>query len=224
MTAIWDKISKLASDIEARFNATGQPIEGVVTTEYNWHNQLWSSPRYRRAHIQIVDNRESNKLYILHCTIFPHYNDPSPIWGFDAVCGANKISGAFLDYSHSGDPDSFMYRWFENKVSVLEWNRPRELPEWARQIFSPAMVAAGNLRDESEIDQLCDTALATLDFYLKNVGVDQQDVADYHMAQNRYCHYQKQNPHVVNSMVSMGIPEITMRKFVNDVLFPELIH
>jgi hypothetical protein len=224
MTTVWDKISKLASDIEARFNATGEPINDIETTEYNWHNQLWSSPRYRRAHIEIVDNRETNKLYILHCTIFPHYNDPSPIWGFDAVCGPNKITGAFLDYSHAGDPRSFMYLWFKARVSGLEWNKPRELPEWARQIFSPSMVAAGNLREETEIDQLCDTALDTLDFYLKNVGFDQQDVADYHMAQNRYCHYQKQNPHVVNSMVAMGVPEPTMRKFVNEVLFPELVH
>lgn len=222
MTTVWNKISNLASEIESRFNATGEPVVSTVGTDYDWHNQLWSSPRYRRAHIEIVDKRETHKLYILHCTIFPHYNDPSPIWGFDAVCGPNKITGAFLDYSRSGDPTSFMYLWFKAQVNGLEWNKPRALPEWAQQIFSPSMVAAGNLQDEAEIDQLCDTALATLDFYLKNVGFDQQDVADYHMAQNRYCHYQKQNPHVVNSMVAMGVPEPTMRKFVNEVLFPEV--
>jgi hypothetical protein len=83
------------------------------------------------------------------------------------------------------------------------------------------MVAAGNLQDEAEIDQLCTTAKTTLDFYLKNVGIEQQSGADYHMAQNRYCHWQKQNPHVVKSMISMGIPETTMKKFVQEILFPE---
>jgi hypothetical protein len=114
-----------------------------------------------------------------------------------------------------------MYLWFKAQVNELEWNKPRSLPEWAQQIFSPAMVAAGNLQEESEIDQLCDTALTTLDFYLNNIGREQQDVADYHMAQNRYCHYQKQNPHVINSMISMGVPEPKMKQFVREILFPE---
>jgi hypothetical protein len=83
------------------------------------------------------------------------------------------------------------------------------------------MVAAGNLQDEAEIDQLCSTALTTLDFYLSKVGYEQQSGADYHMAQNRYCHYQKQNPHVIKSMISMGVPEPTMQKFVQEILFPE---
>jgi hypothetical protein len=218
---VWNKIEQLAKNIEARFVATGEPITSKVH-EYNWYNALYDSPRYRRAHIEIVDNRESHKLYILHCTIFPHFNDPSPIWGFDAVCGPNKITGAFHDFSHAGDPTSFMYLWFKAKVHGLEWNKPRQLPEWAQQIFSPAMVAAGNLQDETEIDQLCNTALTTLDFYLSKVGNDQQDTADFHMAQNRYCHYQKQNPHVIRSMTSMGVPEDTMKQFVNEILFPEI--
>ena len=82
-------------------------------------------------------------------------------------------------------------------------------------------MAAGNLREEAEIDQLCATAITTLDFYLNNVGKEQQDVASFHMAQNRYCHYQKQNPQVIRSMISMGIPEDKIKKFVQEILFPE---
>jgi hypothetical protein len=222
MTAVWDKIEQLAKHFESKFNATGETIEGTLDKEYDWHNQLWSSNRYRRAHVEVVDKRDSHGIYILHTTIFPHFNDPSPIFGFDAVCGKNKITGAFHDFSHAGDPNSFMYLWFKAQVHDLEWNKPRELPEWARMIFSPAMVAAGNLQDQAEVDQLCDTAKTTLDFYLNNVGLDQQSGADYHMAQNRYCHWQKQNPHVIRSMVSMGVPEPVMKRFVDTVLFPEV--
>ena len=221
MTIVWDKVSKLAADITEKFNATGEVINGSSEDQYGWHNTLWSSNSYRRAHVEIVDFRETYKIYILHVTVFPHFNDPSPIYGFDAVCGPNKITGAFHDFSHAGDPTSFMYLWFKARVNGLEWNKPRQLPEWAQAIFSPAMVAAGNLQDESEIDQLCDTALTTLDFYLAKIGKDQQSGADYHMAQNRYCHYQKQNPHVINSMISMGIPEPKMKQFVREILFPE---
>jgi len=220
MTTVWNKISALAKDIESKFQATGESLP--VDHDYGWYNALYSSPKYRRAHVEIVDFRDTHNIYILHSTIFPHFNDPSPIWGFDAVCGPNKITGAFHDYSITGDPTNFMYLWFKAQVNGLEWNKPRQLPEWAQQIFSPAIVAAGNLQDEAEIDQLCNTALTTLDFYLKNVGLEQQDVADYHMAQNRYCHYQKQNPHVIKSMISMGVPEKTMTNFVHKVLFPEI--
>ena len=221
MTIVWDKVSKLAADITEKFNATGNVINGSSEDQYGWHNTLWSSNSYRRAHVEIVDFRETYKIYILHVTVFPHFNDPSPIYGFDAVCGPNKITGAFHDFSHAGDPTSFMYLWFKAQVNGLKWNKPRKLPECDQAIFSPAIVAAGNLREEAEIDQLCATAITTLDFYLNNVGKEQQDVASFHMAQNRYCHYQKQNPQVIRSMISMGIPEDKIKKFVQEILFPE---
>jgi len=220
MTAVWDKIEELAKKFEDRFNATGEPIAGNL--DYEWHNQLWSSPRYRRAHVEIVDNRESHNIYILHCTVFPHFNDSSPIFGFDAVCGPNKITGAFCDYSSAGDSTHPMMRWFANEGLYYNWEKNRNLPEWASSIFSPAMVAAGNVKLGEELDNLCELALRTLDYYIKNVGNTQQDLADYHMAQNRYCYYQKQNPHVVRSMVSMGISEPIIKKFVREVLFPEV--
>lgn len=222
MSVVWDKISTLAHTIEQRFIETGSRVT-EHETKYNWYNSIYTSNRYRRAHIEIVDNRSTHRLYILHCTIFPHFNDSSPIWGFDAVCGENKITGAFHDFSSGGYSEHNMYHWFKNTVNDLQWNKPRKLPDWAQAIFSPSIVAAGNLQDETEIDQLCELALKTLDYYLKNVGLSQESGADFHMAQNRYCYYQKQNPQVVNSMVSMGVEKETIQNFVHEVLFPETV-
>ena len=118
MSIVWDKIEALARHFEKEFNRTGEPVNGTLGDEYEWHNQIWTSDNYRRAHLEIVDHRESHKLYIVHCTVFPHCNDPSPIWGFDAVCGKNKITGAFHDFSISGDPESFMYLWFKAQVKI----------------------------------------------------------------------------------------------------------
>lgn len=221
MTTVWNKIINLAEEFKTRFDFSGQSITTNLNHNYNWHNELWTSSRYRRSHIEIVDFRETHNIYILHSTIFPHFNDPSPIWGFDAVCGPNKITGAFHDFSCTGDRTSFMYLWFKAKVNELEWNKPRQLPDWAKQIFSPAMIAVGNLQEESEIDQLCKTALTTLDFYLQNIGLDQELQGNYKAEQNRYCYYQKKNPHIIQSMVAMGVPETTMQQFVDQVLFPE---
>jgi len=222
MTTVWNKIEGLAKQLEAKFNATGEPINANLHSRYDWHNALWSGARYRRAHIEIVDFRESHKIYILHCTVFPHFNDPSPIFGFDAVCGPNKITGAFCDFSAAGDHSHPMMRWFNTEVQYYEWKKERDLPDWAKSIFSPSMLAASNVQIGVELDNLCELAVRSLDYYLKNVGNTQQDASDYHMAQNRYCHYQKQNQHVIRSMVSMGVPEATMKQFVSEVLFPEV--
>lgn len=221
MSAVWNKIEKLAEQIELKFQKTGHRIQ-EHEAEYSWYNGIYTSNKYRRAHIEIVDNRENYKIFILHCTIFPHFNDSSPIWGFDAVCGPSKITGAFHDFSPAGDYDHFMLKWFRESVKNLEWSKTRTLPNWAQQIFSTSMIAAGNVQLESEIDLLSQIAINSLDYYLENVGVSQESGADYHMAQNRYCRYQKQNPHVINSMVSMGISRETMEKFVHKVLFPEV--
>lgn len=222
MTETWNKIANLAQEIEQAFKQVGDQYVDKEH-EYSWYNALYSSLRFRRAHIEIVDNRESHGIYILHSTVFPHYNDPSPIWGFDAVCGKNKITGAFHDFSSAGDPNHEMIKWFKETSETLSWSKPRNLPEWAKQIFSPNMVAAGNIREENEIDLLCHLAKVSLKYYLENVGLTQTCGADFHMAQNRYCHYQKQNPQVVKSMVAMGVPEPTINKFVEEVLFPETV-
>lgn len=223
MSAIWNKIEQFAHSLEQKFSQTGQAVNSEHTGNYSWHNSIYSSNRYRRAHVEIVDFRDNHKIYILHCTVFPHFNDPSPIWGFDAVCGPSKITGAFHDFSSGGDSNHSMMQWFAEESAKLSWRKPRDLPPWARAIFSPSMIAAGNVNDSAELDSLLDIGNRSIDYYLNNVGLTQDSGSDYHMAQNRYCFYQKQNPHVINSMVSMGINRKQMERFVQEILFPETV-
>jgi hypothetical protein len=102
-----------------------------------------------------------------------------------------------------------------------EWNKPRELPDWGKQIFSPAMVAIGAVGEE-ELDKFIKLGLETLEFYLANVGINQQDVATFEMAQNRYCHYQKQNPRTPASLQHLGFTEEEAKNYVETKLFPEV--
>ena len=219
MSDLFAKTIACAEEISRRFNKTGA-LGNVYRTDLITDKEF-SSLRYRRAHISIVDARETKKLYLLHVTVFPHLNDPSPIFGFDIVCGPTKVSGAFHDFSWAGDKTSPMYLWFKAKVAGLEWNKPRELPEWGKQIFSPAMVAIGAV-GEQELDEFIRIGLETLEFYLANVGIEQQDVATFEMAQNRYCHYQKQNPRTPASLVHLGLTEEEVRDFIANRLFPEV--
>lgn len=221
MTAIWDKSIACAEQIEKLFRDTGEVEKVTINDRLGIKDLVFSSMRYRKAHISIVDARKTKNVWMLHVTVFPQLNDPSPIYGFDIVAGPNKVSGAFHDFSPAGDPNSFMWLWYNAQVAGLEWNRKRELPEWARQIFSRSIVAIGAVGEE-ELDEFIQVGLTNLEFYLKNVGKDQQDVATFEMAQNRYCRYQKQNPHTPRVLINLGFTEQEAQDFVSGTLFPEI--
>lgn len=219
ITPLWQRVLKVGQYFEQRLQETGTLIPEAQ--EYEWYNRLYTSTKYRRAHVEIVDKMNSHKILVLHCTIFPHYNDPSPILGFDAVCGPNKITGAFHDMSNGGDPDHIMMQHFASTVKDLSWKKERELPQWAKEIFSENIVAAGNVSDEEELEKLCSLAERNLDYYIDNVGKTASPSKDYFEIQKKYAANNKQNLHVARSMISMGVPEETIRKFIDEVLYPE---
>jgi hypothetical protein len=220
MSYVWDVMKECAATFQNMMEEVGERDNDESLDQYDWENHVYRSDRYRRAHVEVVDKTETHGIYILHSTVFAHTDDSAPIWGFDAVCGKNKITGAFHDFSLVND-DHEMWQWFNNEVKDIEWNKVRKLPEWSQNIFSPAMVAAGNISDQRELGNLVDLGVKTLDYYLKNVG-NRQAGADYSDRQNYYCQNQKQNPHVYRSMIAMGVEEPVINKFVDEVLFPEI--
>ena len=217
---VFDKVIACSEEIIKRFQQTGEIVDEPNAKKFPWANHVYTSLKYRRAHIDIVDARENKKLWMMHVCIFPHTNDNSPIYGFDIICGPNKISGAFHDFSEAGDKNHFMMKWFEKRVTDLDWKKQRNLPEWAEAIFSPSMVAIGAVDSEEEIDKIIKLGIENLDYYLKHVGETQNWPNDFHMAQNRYCYYQKQNPHTPRVMASLGLDEAMVKDFIQEVLFP----
>lgn len=223
MIEVWDKMIQLADEITKRFQQTGELVDDPAAKKFPWANHVYASNRFRRAHIDIVDARQDKKLWMMHVCIFPHFNDPSPIFGFDAVCGRHKITGVFHDFSPAGESHHPMIKWFDKKVQSLEWQKQRELPDWAKAIFTDSMIAASNINSQEELDKTISVCLENLDYYLRNVGITQESGYDYHMAQNRYCHYQKQNPHTPKVMTSLGLDERMVHDFIHEVLFPEVV-
>lgn len=217
--SVFDLSIACSQEIEKLFRESGELVESYKDERLGITDLVFFSNRYRRAHISIVDARSSKNVWMLHVTVFPHYNDPSPIYGFDIVAGPNKVSGAFHDFSIAGDPVSPMWLWYNARVAHLEWNKKRELPDWARQIFSKAIVAIGAVGIE-ELKEFTKLGLDNLKFYLKNVGLEQQDIADFHMAQTRYCYYQRQNPHTPRVLMNLGFSELEATRFVSHNLFP----
>ena len=136
MSLVWDKMIPLSRNILEALDQTSNAdvdYDGKRGEGYLWENYIFTSDTYRRAHVEIVDAREAKKIWVMHMTIFPEFNDPTPIFGFDVVCGANKITGAFHDFSKIGD--SQMYTWYNRKMEALKWSKGRELPDWAKIIL-----------------------------------------------------------------------------------------
>jgi len=223
MSLVWDKVIPLSEKLLKTFN--GYIIDEIDTKykdnnlEFDWHNYVFRSQKFRQAHIEIVDAREFKKIWVLHMTIFPNTNDPSPIFGFDIVCGANKITGAFHDFSKIGD--CWLDTYFQSKKLNLGWENSRKLPDWALEIFSPGMIAVGNVNTEEELNRLDGIVIDNLKEYLYNVGLN-KDNADYTEKQNRYCHFQKQNPHTPAMMSNFGIKREIFMQYMDEILFPEI--
>lgn len=188
-------------------------VKGKVT------DHLFSSPSFRRGHISIVDARDTHKLWLLHVTIFPDVKDGCPIYGFDIVAGPNKVSGAFHDFSSGGHTHNVLMRWFADRTKDITWNKKRELPEWAKNIFSDAMVAIGAVGPE-ELESFCALGLETLRYYLHNVGCTKSYLHDHTADQNFYCEQQRLNPHTPRVLQTLGFTEAEAREFVDQTLFP----
>jgi len=222
---VWSSLIQIQQMLENKFSETGVEVFEPGMDRFNqpgWLNKVWSSDNYRRAHIDVVDARATKGLWMMHCCVFPHTHNPAPIFGFDVVAGKNKITGCFIDYSPTGDKTHPMIDYFGNEVSRYEWNKKRALPDWAQRIFSEHMVAAGNVSDEHELDQIASLASILVNHYVETVGETNNTVADTTFEQNYYAQNQKQNPHTPKVMVSLGLSEDDVQVFVQDCLFPEI--
>ena len=217
-----DEIINIFDDKATEYNEPG--LDHFNTDDGGWINRVWRNDNIRRAHIDVVDARNSKGLWMMHVCIFPDLKNPSPIYGFDVIAGKNKMTGAFHDFSPSADPDHPMIQGYFESVEHFIPEKQRELPEWARNIFTGKMLAAGNVKSEEEATEIIRIAIDNLKAYFDEVGATQGegDPAIVQACQDYYCHNQQQNPHTPNVMKSLGLPEDDVDTFCKDMLFPKL--
>lgn len=222
---VWSTLIEIQDLFIDHFSKTGVETFEPGMERFNqpgWVNRVWSGELYRRAHVDVVDARETKGLWMMHCCVFPHTNNSAPIFGFDVIAGKNKITGCFVDYSPTTDKQHPMCEWFAGEVAKLEWRKERTLPDWAQRIFSPSMVAAGNVQDLHELAQIRELAELCVYNYTETISETAGSVADNTFEQNYYAQNQKQNPHTPRVMVSLGLSEEDVRVFIQDCLFPEI--
>jgi hypothetical protein len=216
MSVIFDKMRALSSDLYLLLAKDSIEIELQELSKYAWTNRIFRNLRFRRGHIEVLDVSLSKKMWIMHICIFPHLDDGSPIFGFDVICGANKITGVFLDFS-MGDENHPMNIWFKEKTKDLVWKKDRELPDWGKRIFSPNMIAAGQVNT----DEVINVAKDCMKFYLENVGETIGNVNNA-PAHNHYCVNQKNNIHTSRFLINCGHKEEDVKNFIDNHLFPEI--
>lgn len=228
MSTIFNKLKAHAQELEKILSARAFSLPPEITSE--WYTKNFSSAWVRRANLDVIDVSDSKKLFMMHLCVFPHVYDSAPIYGFDIVAGTNKITGAFLDFSPTGNPEHPMCKWFQELVEPTEWAKPRELPEWARNIFSNRMVAAGNINTDFELAVILEISKKSLVYYLDNIqkyrpALKYEDMVaqnNFTQAQNYYCQQQKQNPHTPRVLKSLGFSEEMANEYIHKELFPEL--
>lgn len=227
MSEIWDNLIEIQNFFIDEFDSSGTRVQEKGMEKFNnkeWINLVWTSNEYRRAHLDVVDARNSKGLWMMHCCIFPHIHNDGPIFGFDIIAGKNKVTGAFHDFSPSVNAEHQMMEYFSDIVDTLKWRKERDLPDWAKKIFSNKMVAAGNIKEITEMAQLKSLVMETTEYYLSNIG-EYNGYADDKIginSQNHYAHHQKQNPHTPKTMIALGLNEEDVKEFIEVCLFPEI--
>ena len=226
---IWEKLIECQNKIIEIFDQHLTEIEEPGLAYFNrpengWVNRVWANRDIRRAHIDVVDARNSKGLWMMHVCCFPALNNDSPIYGFDVIAGKNKMTGAFHDFSPSSNLEHPMIQGYYDSVSDFVPKKERELPQWAQNIFTNKMLAAGNVNTVEEAEQIINIAISNLEAYVVEVN-DSTGFGNLELtaaAQDYYCHNQQQNPHTPAVMKSLGLPEEDVEKFCTEMLFPKL--
>ena len=172
---IWDQLVKCQDQIIQMFEHHGTEINEPGMDHFNqpdsgWINRVWQNDDVRRAHIDVVDARKTKGLWMMHVCVFPNLHNDGPIYGFDVIAGKSKMTGAFHDFSaSSGGEDHPLVQWYQDAVKDFIPEKVRELPEWAKNIFTPSMIAASNVKEE-EAGVIIQIALDNLYMYLDTIG------------------------------------------------------
>jgi hypothetical protein len=225
---IWDRLISCKDEIIRIFNENATEFDEPGLAHFNnelWINRVWKNQHVRRAHIDVVDARDSKGLWMMHVCVFPVLNNDGPIYGFDVISGSKKMTGAFHDFSaSSGGENHPMIEGYREAVADFIPSKRRKLPEWAENIFTDSMIAAGNVSTEEEAVAIIELALNNLRAYFSEIGqfTGNADVTITAAAQDYYCHNQQQNPHTPRTMKSLGLNEADVDRFCRDMLFPKL--
>jgi phycocyanobilin:ferredoxin oxidoreductase len=221
----WPIMEQAAAQFADRLRDVPHAIEHHVpnyapsTEHLIWTNALLTSSRFRHGHVEtfIVPDR----LSVLHVCIFPHLDDPAPIFGFDMIAGPARVTGIFLDLSPTTEPlTGSCLPEIRATSAVGDFLHHRPLPDWG-DIFSPDCLAI-RPADLEEVERAIHLAQAALDATLTETSVRANHrSAEICAGQARYIAAQRRNEHTYRMLASF-IGTVKARDFIDQVLFPDI--
>lgn len=223
MSNIRDVLIEIQQHFEAAFHETGSLVSNPSVECFNkegWVNLVWTSKYYHKACISVIDASSTKGLWMMHCCIFPHSHSSAPIFGFDVFAGKTKITGCFHDFSPVV-PKHKLSQWFAAQSKQLSWNKKRELPDWAKAIFSDSIIAAGNVQADDELLQISNFVKSSLAMYLRELLVSNHTVDNMKCMHDIYCDFQRMNPHNPTILKSLGLSNDQAIQYIEDCLFPK---
>lgn len=228
MSVIFEKLDEQAEKFKDLLYSNSYATD--EDHSFGWENKVFHNAYIRRAHLDIIDLRDTKKLYMMHLCVFPKVWDSTPIYGVDIIAGPNKLTGAFLDYSPVSEEVHPLSTWFEKQTQNYNWVRERPLPEWAASIFSKDMVAVSNINSILELESFLELSYNSLEHYLTHIDRYQEKIPyseksvkeTYKDRQNYYCQKQKQNPHTPRVLEALGFEPELIQRFIQTGLFPEI--
>jgi hypothetical protein len=190
-------------------------IESIDVDEWGWENYLYTSPKFRQAHIERYFHPH---LMVLHITIFPHNDNTHPMFGFDLIGYPKKgvIGAGFLDWSPT-------YKNIDWKPPTF--SQPYNLPDWTEGIFSDRFVACVPIKEEYE--KLFEHSYNMFNKTLLNLDDPSWKTNDkdiIHLItqkQNNYCERQWKNERTFGALKSK-VGEERAHYFMRNILFPKV--
>lgn len=223
---LWNRLNDYAENLSKRFDKSFTRYDNPKYTDdmkfEGWEDTFWESDKISKCHLKTIKPKDAKSLWLMHINIFPNVGIELPILGFDIVAGPKKITGSFMDFSPLHGFDHPYMDYMDYSTRGANWNKPRDLPPWAKEIFSKHMIAVGNIRDDHELDQFISLTSQLVTYYLKNLeSCAYPSERNTLPMLNKYCSNQKLNPHLHRSILAMGISEEDKETYVNEILFEE---
>ena len=226
---IWDRLIECKDEILSILDRDCEEYNEVGMEKFNketWTNRTWKNKDIRRAHFEIVDARDTKGQYMLHLSLLPNLTNSGPIYGLDVIASKSKVR-YFHDYSPLLVKEHPLSRYFIQESTWFKPTKPRVRPLLDTEIFSEGVLSGGNIKDESELNQICTLATSNLESYLDKISDYDGDSnkEDVKKGQNFYSEHfqnQQQNSHTTAVLQSLGLPEEDITTFCTENLFPKI--
>lgn len=172
--------------------------------DYPWYNKVFYGPKFRWAHVEHYQHRTAD---IVHVVVMPHQWDEWGIYGYDVVSINENPTGLFMDITPTVRP----IKPFAKDEAIGE---VRPVPEWGK--FSDNFVAV-----KPDPDKL-DVGIKVLKDYLPLLGNHLGLAEEILIRQQEYIEMQRKNEKTYK-MLAAHIGKESAKKFMNEVLFPDVI-